>query len=285
MEIIEYINWNPINKFNVWRGISIHIYSLMFIISFILGWYIMYHIYENDNINCKYLDPLLRYTFFGTLIGARLGQVVFYDLSYFSNHWIEAVLPIKENYHQTLFGIIKGYEFVGYRGLSSHGAALGILFTNFLYKKQFLKDKSFIWLCDRICIAISISSMFIRIGNFFNSEIIGKPCRFPWAVKFLQMDKEYGKIIPRHPTQLYESIVYLITFITLLIIYKKVKKLNNGLNSGIFFIFVWFSRFLIEFLKEPQGNEFIKFFNLNTGQCLSIPLFCFGIFLLIFSVL
>ncbi|WP_185862442.1 prolipoprotein diacylglyceryl transferase [Blattabacterium cuenoti] len=276
---LEYINWDPIYKFNLWKGFFIHIYSLMFIISFLLGWYIMKYIYKNDNIHRKYLEPLFIYTFFGTLIGARFGQIFFYDLSYFSDHWIEALLPIKKNNDHSLLGIIKGYEFIGYRGLSSHGATIGILLSNFFYCKKILKKKSFIWLCDRLSIVVAISAVFIRIGNFFNSEIVGKPCntKLPWAVKFIQMDTEYGAIVPRHPTQIYESISYLFIFLFLCYFYKE-KKLHDGFLSGIFFTFLWSARFILEFMKEPQGEEIINFLYLNTGQWLSIPFIILGLF-------
>ncbi|WP_238784572.1 prolipoprotein diacylglyceryl transferase [Blattabacterium cuenoti] len=282
MKMLEYINWDPIYKFSLWKGFSIHIYSLMFIISFLLGWYIMKFIYKNENINKKYLDPLLIYTFLGTIIGARLGQVLFYDFSYFSDHWIEALLPIRENNRHSLLGLIKGYEFIGYRGLSSHGATIGIILSSFFYSKKILK-KSFIWICDRLCITAAISAFFIRIGNFFNSEIVGKPCntKLPWAVKFVQMDTEYGEIVPRHPAQIYESISYLFIFLFLWHLYKnKRKKIYDGFLSGIFFTFLWSARFLLEFLKEPQGEEIFDFLYLNTGQWLSIPCIIFGLFLL-----
>ncbi|BBA17517.1 prolipoprotein diacylglyceryl transferase [Blattabacterium cuenoti] len=283
MKTLEYISWNPIQKIPLWKGFFIHIYSIMFLISFLLGWYIMKYIYKKDNIHEKYLDPLFIFTFLGTFIGARLGHILFYDFSYFSDHWIEVFLPIKKNNQNFFLGFIKGYEFTGYRGLSSHGATIGIILSNLFYSKKILKKKSFIWLCDRLCIPISISAVFIRIGNFFNSEIVGKPCneKLPWAVKFMKMDTEYGKIVPRHPAQIYESIAYLSIFLSLFYFYKKrEKKYYDGFLSGIFFIFLWSIRFLLEFFKEPQGAEFINFLSINTGQWLSIPFVMLGFFFL-----
>ncbi|WP_185861267.1 prolipoprotein diacylglyceryl transferase [Blattabacterium cuenoti] len=283
MKTLEYINWDPVSKFNLWKGFSIHIYSLMFIISFSLGWYIMKYIYNNDNVHKKYLDSLFVYTFFGSFLGARVGQIFFYDLSYFSDHWIEAFLPIRHNKHNILLGFIKGYEFVGYRGLSSHGATVGIILSSFFYSKKILNKKSFIWLCDRLCIPVSISAVFIRIGNFFNSEIVGKPCsdQLLWGVKFSKMDTEYGEIVPRHPAQIYESIGYLSIFLLIWYLYENRRKKYeyDGFLSGIFFILLWSVRFLIEFIKEPQGEEVINFLSLNTGQWLSIPFIIFGFLL------
>ncbi|AWU44067.1 prolipoprotein diacylglyceryl transferase [Blattabacterium punctulatus] len=282
--MLKYINWDPIHKFILWKGISIHIYSLMFFLSFLIGWYIMKYIYKIEKIHQKYLDTLLVYTVLGTIIGARLGQIFFYDFSYFSDHWIEAFFPVKENYSK--LGIIKGYEFIGYRGLSSHGATIGIILSIFFYSKKILK-KSFFWICDRLCIVATLSAVFIRIGNFFNSEIVGIPCdsALPWAVKFLQMDTGYGEIVPRHPTQIYESIIYFFIFLFLCSLYRK-KNIRNitGYISGIFFILLWSSRFLLEFMKEPQGYEIINMYSLNTGQWLSIPCIIFGIFIFYFSI-
>ncbi|WP_185855511.1 prolipoprotein diacylglyceryl transferase [Blattabacterium cuenoti] len=276
------INWNPIQKLKLWDGFYVHIYSLMFIISFLIGWYIMLFFFSKDKIDKNCLYTLFRYTFFGTILGARLGQIFFYDFTYFSDHWIEAILPIKENKNYYLLGFIKGYEFVGYRGLSSHGATIGILLSNLIYSKN--KKISFFWLCDRLSIAIAIASVLIRLGNFFNSEVIGIPCdpTLPWAVNFIKISSEYGDIIPRHPTQIYESISYLIIFLSLIFLYKK-KKNYKGYLFGVFFILVWGTRFLLEFVKEPQYNEFIHISFFNTGQLLSIPFIIFGFFIFYLS--
>ncbi len=253
----------------------------MFMVSFLLGWFVMKSIFKKEKIHQKYLDYLLIFTFFGTIFGARFGQILFYDFSYFSDHWIEALFPIKEKDNHYLFGLIKGYEFIGYRGLSSHGATIGIILSSFFYSKKILFRKSFVWICDRLCIPTSISAVFIRIGNFFNSEIVGKPCdiKFPFAVKFFQMDTEYGEIVPRHPAQIYESISYLFIFFILVFFYWKKKNIHDGFLSGTFFILLWSSRFLLEFLKEPQGKEIFNFWHLNTGQWLSIPFIMFGFYL------
>lgn len=281
MHYINYIIWNPNNSINIFF-FKIRFYSLIFFITFILGWYIMSFIYKQENIDNKKLDQLITYTTFATIIGARLGHVFFYDFFYFKNHWIEAILPIRENLNKN-FLFFHGYEFVGYNGLSSHGATIGLIISSYIYSKNILK-KSFLWLYDRLSIPISLGCSLIRIGNFFNSEIVGTPSKLPWAVKFINMNSEYGQIIPRHPAQLYESIIYFITFIILFYIYIKTKKkLLLGYIFGVFFIIIWSGRILIEFIKEPQGLEFIKTNFLNTGQILAIPFLLIGIFSIIKS--
>ncbi|WP_394798836.1 prolipoprotein diacylglyceryl transferase [Blattabacterium cuenoti] len=261
----------------------------MFLISFLLGWGFIYYIYQKENIKKEHVDSLFRYIFFGTILGARIGEIIFYSFPYFSSHWIEAIFPVKEDYNHSILGIIKGYQIVGYRGLSSHGASIGIIFSILLYYRNNGKKlrKSIVWLFDHICIISSISAVFIRIGNFFNSEIVGKPCSgtYPFSIKFVQMDtKIYGKITPRHPTQIYEAIIYLFIFLLLCYIYR-IQKMKEGYLSGLFFIFIWISRFVIEFVKEPQSNEYIHLYFLNTGQLLSIPFIIFGFFLINRSII
>lgn len=279
MNFLEYIIWDPIEGIDLGL-LTLHFYSLMFITAFICGWYMMEYLYQKEGVNKKYLDPLLAYTVFGTLIGARLGQVFFYDLPYFKDHWLEALFPIRENPGHRLFGVIKGYEFIGYRGLASHGATIGLIISTYFYNKKVIK-KPFLWLYDRLCIPIALGGCFIRIGNFFNSEIVGKPSDLPWAVKFVQMNTDYGEIVSRHPAQLYESIGYFIIFLVIRYVYRRTdKKKFLGYIFGLFFILVWSTRILIEFIKEPQGQEIIRTSALNTGQLLAIPFLLLGILIL-----
>ena len=149
------------------------------------------------------IEQLAIYMIFGTVIGARLGHILFYNPEYYFSHPLEILM------------VWKG-------GLASHGAAIGILIALYLYVKK--KKESFLWLMDRIVIVVALGGSFIRLGNLFNSEIIGKPATVPWAFIFTRIDN-----VPRHPTQLYESLAYLIIFFILIIIYKnKYKQLSNG---------------------------------------------------------
>ena len=155
-------------------------------------------------------------------------------------------------------------------GLASHGAAIGILISIYIYTKK--KKESFIALLDKIVILVALGGSFIRLGNLFNSEIIGKPANLPWAFIFTSVDN-----VPRHPTQLYESLAYLIIFFILISIYKKKSsKLNNGFIFGLFLILLFTFRFFVEFLKENQ-SPFEAGMILNMGQILSIPFVIIGI--------
>tara|TARA_B100000614_G_C14518403_1_gene481561 strand:+ start:233 stop:1021 length:789 start_codon:yes stop_codon:yes gene_type:complete len=249
----------------------------MFVVAFLLGYRICKNIFLTEGINQKYLEPLFMFMVISTLLGARLGDVVFYSWDYYQNHLIEILLPIRENPNKDiLFGILKGYEFIGFRGLASHGASIGIILGLFLFQKKF-KIKSFLWLLDRLTIPISLGAFFVRIGNFFNSEIVGKYTGSNFGVVF----ENRGEILPRHPAQLYEAIGYLFLFILLRKLYKTNLRQKEGIFLGVFFLILFGVRFLVEFVKESQGGieKFLPY--LTTGQWLSIPFILLGIVLII----
>ncbi|XMD99300.1 MAG: prolipoprotein diacylglyceryl transferase [Candidatus Karelsulcia muelleri] len=251
--------WDPIKILNIF-GFKLYIYSIFFFISFLLG---------IKKLKYKIDEHLIKYSLLGLLIGARIGHVLFYDFFYFKTNLLEAIFPIKN------------YKYIGYQGLSSHGAAIGLLISTFFYNKKFIK-KQFFWLCDRLCIIIAFSGSLIRIGNFFNSEINGKKSNFafPFSIGFIQLYQDKIFKIKRYPSQLYESISYIIIYKILFFLSKKNK--FNGYIFSIFLICIWSIRFLLEFLKEPQPNEMFFLFKLNTGQLLSIPFIIIG-FLLFFK--
>ena len=270
-------NWSPSETLFEIGGFGIHIYSLMFVIAFLLGYRICKKIFLTEGIDQKYLEPLFMFMVISTLLGARLGDVIFYSWDYYQNHLIEILLPIRENPNKgIMFGIVKGYEFIGFRGLASHGASIGIILGLFLFQKKF-KIKSLFWLLDRLTIPISLGAFFVRIGNFFNSEIVGKYTGSNFGVVF----ENRGEILPRHPAQLYEAIGYMFLFILLRKLYKTNLREKEGIFLGVFFLVLFGVRFLVEFVKESQGGieEFMP--NLSTGQWLSIPFIFLGIIIII----
>ena len=252
----------------------------MFIIAFSLGYYIVQKIYINDNKSVTLVEPLFIYVVVGTLVGARLGEVFFYNWGYFQNNLIEIFLPIKKDINSSfLFGIIDGWKFVGYRGLASHGATIGIITAMFIYKYKF-KYNSVLWIFDRIVIPISIGGMFVRIGNFFNSEIVGNYTNSNFGVVF----QNNGEIFPRHPAQLYEAFGYLLLFILLWNIYWKTDlKKYKGFIFGLFLTCLFSIRMLVENVKESQGGLEDTLGILSTGQWLSIPFIIIGIVLMLYS--
>ena len=274
------IEWAPNPIFLEIGPVAIHWYSIMFIVAFSLGYYIINKIYINDKKPVELVEPLFIYIVLGTLIGARLGEVFFYNWEYFQNNLLEIFLPIKKDPNGSLlFGIIDGFKFVGYRGLASHGAAIGIVTSMYIYKHKFKYD-SILWIFDRIVIPISIGGMFVRIGNFFNSEIVGKYTGSNFGVVFLND----GEIYPRHPAQLYEGFGYFLLFIILWKLYWKTDLKNQkGFFFGLFFTGLFSTRFLVEFVKESQGGFEDILGVLTTGQWLSIPFILIGIFFMLKS--
>ena len=272
-------NWSPSETLFEIGGFGIHIYSLMFVVAFLLGYRICKKMFQTEKIDQKYLEPLFIYMVVSTLLGARLGDVVFYSWDYYQNHLIEILLPIREkNDTSMFFGLIQNFEFIGFRGLASHGAVIGVLTGLYLYQKKF-KYKPLLWILDRITIPISLGACFVRIGNLFNSEIVGNYTNSNFGIVFLNR----GENMPRHPAQLYESFGYFILFLVLRKIYKDKKIINNGFLMGVFFTGMFSIRFIVEFVKESQGGfeEFLPI--LTTGQWLSIPLIVLGLILTYYS--
>ena len=294
------IIWNPNETLFTLGPIQIKYYNLLWIAAFGIGWFVMKRIFTNEKKTVEQLDSLFIHCVVSIMLGARLGHVFFYDWAYYKNHLLEILLPIREKAGESLFGFIDGYEFTGFTGLASHGATIGAIVGIYLYaKKQNLK---FLWVIDRAVVASALGTFCVRLGNFFNSEIVGKQVdeSFIFATKFIRDGigkgqamsitkektvnaaynalenkpefSEYLSNIPyKHPAQLYEGISYIIMFGILYFIYWKTdKKSKPGFLFGVFLVLLWGIRFLIEFVKERQ-NELDESFTLAIGQMLSIP--------------
>lgn len=271
MDFLQII-WEPASDgIRLFGNFKIHYYSMMWIVAFVLGYRIMKKIYNNENQSEKKLDSLFMYSVLGIMIGARLGHVIFYQAELFREDFFSVFLPFKFS---------GGFEFTGFRGLASHGATIGMIFSMYLYNKKVLK-KSILWILDRVVIACASGAIFIRIGNFFNSEIIGKPAEegLPWAVVFKNTDN-----IPRHPGQLYEALGYLFVFLIVYFIYWKTKKgMQEGYLFGLFLLLLMTVRVFVEQFKIAQvdGRE-DWILGFNTGQILSIPFILIGIYFMFF---
>lgn len=260
--MLAYIDWTVSPQWGFLRW-----YSVCFAVGFIVGYFIMKRIFKREGADLDWLDPLLMYLVLATILGARLGHCFFYDWAYFSQHPLEIILPVRFE---------PEFQFIGYRGLASHGGAIGILIALWLFSKRVSKTP-YLWILDRIVIPIALTGTFIRLGNLMNHEIIGKPTDVPWAFKFELVDN-----IPRHPVQIYESLSYLAIFFFLRYLYWKTDKRKQlGYIFGWFMILLWSSRFILEFFKSSQGG-IESFFNLglSTGQLLSIPFVIVGVILL-----
>lgn len=230
-------------------------YGLLFASGFVLGYFILVQIYRNERRPEQNLSSLFLYVFLGTLIGARIGHVLFYQPDYYlARPW--EILMIWQG------------------GLASHGGFIGVLIGIYLYLRKY-REMSFLELSDRLAIPALLAASLIRIGNFFNSEILGLPSNLPWAIIFIRVDN-----IPRHPAMLYESLAYAIVFTALYIAYWKTEIIKiPGRILGASLVACFAARFLIEFVKEHQV-PFEQGIPLNMGQLLSIPFILTGLFLL-----
>lgn len=267
MHFLSFV-WDPSKGIDL-GFLMIRYYSLMFVVAFALGWFITKKIYKNEGQSDENMDRLFIYVIVATLIGARLGHVIFYQPELFKQDFISIFLP---------FRTVPEFEFTGFQGLASHGAAIGIIIAMYLYSKNVIK-KPILWILDRIVIAVASGAVFVRIGNFVNSEIIGKATNSDFGVIF----KQLGEDFPRHPAQLYESFCYIFVFIILWYLYWKTKKANQlGFIFGSFLVLLWTVRFFVEFVKEAQVDERSEW-ALNTGQWLSIPFIIGGIYFIVSS--
>ena len=250
------INWDINPEIFRWSFLAVRWYGLLFALSFLLGSGLGSWIFKRENKPPESLDRLTLYMLIGTVLGARLGEVLFYNPEYYFNHPLE------------IFKIWHG-------GLASHGAAIGLLVALYVYAKR-TPGQSYLWILDRASMAIALACSLIRVGNLFNSEIIGKPTNSSWGFVFHRIDN-----IPRHPTQIYEAALYLLIFMILIFIYRLVDTNRYpGILIGTFFVTMFPARFFVEFFKENQVSfESGWFFNM--GQLLSAPMFVFGIAILI----
>lgn len=250
-------------------------YGFFFVLGFAIGYFLTYQIFkkklegefppkEVSDLSLKLTDRLTWFVMGGTIIGARLGHVFFYEWPKYKDHPID---------------IIKIWE----GGLASHGGAIGILASLFLFlhfSKKLYNKLNFVSLIDVLAIPAALGCSLIRVGNFFNQEIIGPPAMVPWAVVFGH-PIDGSAPVPRHPTQLYEALAYFAIFLILLLLWKKRgNSLREGVLGGLFFILMCSARFLIEFVKSPFQSHMIDETFLQTGQYLSIPLIIFGFVLL-----
>lgn len=260
-----FVNWHldPI-LLHLGNG-GVRWYSLLFVSGFILGWYIFQWFFKREGVSDKLLDPLLYTLLAGTIVGARLGHCIFYQPDYYLTSWsgfLEIFMPWKG-------------------GLASHGGAIALILAMIWFARHYGRKNGFdfLWIMDHLCIAVAFAGCMIRLGNLCNSEIYGDVTNLPWGFVF----QLRGETMPKHPTQLYEALSYLILGLILMWLYKnRLGKMYRGTFIGLFFIGCFGMRFLIEFIKEPQVG-FEQGMAINMGQILSIPFILAGIGLVAYA--
>lgn len=256
---MQHFIWNMDRVLVSFGHFHIYWYGLLFAAGIASGFVLMRWFYRREGKPVEDVESLLLFIVVGTIVGARLGHVLFYDPGYYLSH------PL------VILEFWKG-------GLASHGGTVGICIALYFYTRHH-RDQPYLWLLDRMFIASILGGAFIRIGNFFNSEIVGTPSDLPWAVIFSRIDS-----VPRHPTQLYETLAYAVTFVILLLTYKRCyPKLRAGLISGLSLVLVFSARFFLEFVKVRQA-AYEQASALSVGQWLSLPFIALGIILLVYTL-
>lgn len=272
--MIAYIDWTVSSE--LIPGFKTpNLYGVLFVSGLIIGYFLIKNRFKKEEISDAVLDKLVLYMVLATILGARLGHVLFYG-PYWDKYDSTGRI-IETGYFSHPGDIIKVWE----GGLASHGAAILILVSLYFFSKRVV-NKPYLWILDRVAASIAIAGCFIRLGNLVNHEIVGDPTSLPWAFSFHNYYDEASGLFdatPRHPAQLYEAICYFISFVVLFYMQRKGKLNQPGYVFGLFLILIFGARFLVEFVKVGQTA---RDFNLaiNTGQILSIPLVLAGAFLL-----
>lgn len=255
--MLEFITWNFEPR--IFPNSNIHVawYGLCFALGVYFCYEFVRYTFKREGYSEELFGKVSLWLIIALIVGARLGHCLFYEPRYYLTHPLEILMTWKG-------------------GLASHGAAVALPLTVFLLGRKY--KFSWVWLMDRLVIGVAIAGCCIRIGNFFNSEIYGIETTLPWGVIF----ERNGETVPKHPTQIYEALMCLITFIVLFFMYKKQgAKMKEGFSFGLFLIMIFVFRFFVEFIKNPQV-AFEVGMPLNMGQILSIPFILLGVYFLFF---
>jgi len=266
---LAYITWsaNPV-AFSLPLIGEIRWYGIAFVLGFILGLWIVQKIWKHEQLREDWYDKLFFFVIIATVVGARLGHVLFYNPDYYFSHPLE-ILNIREG------------------GLASHGGTIGIIIAIWIYSKTVTR-RSMLWTLDRLVVPVGFVGALIRLGNLMNHEIYGHATNLSWGFRFIEnlpqwLSGGYAPIysVPSHPTQLYEAACYILTgFICLHLYWKREDYKYEGLIFGVFLIGIFLSRFVVEFFKNVQEgfeNDMIHSIGLDMGQVLSIPFIIAGV--------
>jgi len=248
---MNYLVWDVDPTIFHFGPLQLRWYGLLFVGSFFIGLALLQWIYRREGKNPEILENFLLYVIAGAVIGARLMHCFAYEPDYYLSHPLEIL-----------------YVWKG--GLASHGGMLGVIVALYLFAKRYGED--FVWLLSRTAIPGMISAAFVRIGNFFNSEILGLPTEKPWAVIFARVDH-----LPRHPVQLYEASAYLVILGILLWVYRRAAfDFATKILPGMFLALLFGARFLLEYTKTEQA-DYTTGIALTVGQMLSLPFVLLGL--------
>jgi prolipoprotein diacylglyceryl transferase len=258
--MLLYVTWEASPEILSIGPITLRWYGLMFALGFLLGFAMVRRMFLREGAPEAWLDYCFYFLIAGTILGARLGHILFYQWDYYVNNPGD---------------ILKVWE----GGLASHGGVIGVVTALYLFSK-FVSKKSFFWISDKVAAPIALVGAMIRFGNLMNSEIVGTPSDAPWAFLFVNARAGLNEV-PRHPVQLYESLSYLLTFAVLIALYWKTDLYKRrGFLTGLWFVLIFGFRFIWEYFKSDQGG-FGEV--LTTGQWLSVPLVLGGLVMMALS--
>jgi len=255
---MEHFIWNVNPNILELGSLQLRWYGLLFVGSFFLGLMILQWIYKREGRDPSVLDNLLIYVMIGAVIGSRLMHCLAYEPEFYLANPLE------------ILKVWKG-------GLASHGGLLGVLIALYVFAKRY--NESYVWLISRVAIPGALTAAFVRLGNLFNSEILGLPSELPWAIVFQRVD-----MIPRHPVQLYEATAYLVLLLILVTVYRKsTAEFASKILPGIFLTYMFILRFLLEYTKTRQA-DYTTDLPFTTGQLLSVPFIVVGIIWIIWAI-
>jgi phosphatidylglycerol---prolipoprotein diacylglyceryl transferase len=199
MSILSYLIWNGSPEIFSFSNFALRWYGLLFALGFLISQQILYFIYEKEGKPQKDVDTLTIYMVVATILGARLGHVLFYQPEIIWENPLGILLP---------FEFSPEFRFTGLQGLASHGGAIAILFALWLYSRKRKPGQSYLQVVDRIVILVALTGALIRLGNFFNSEIIGLPTDSPTGVVFANRFTETIQDKRIDQNQIVESVAY-----------------------------------------------------------------------------
>lgn len=259
MSRLLFVVWDFNPVFLSVGSFEIRWYGLMWAVALLLGGLMFNRFCKKEGLPQSVADSIFIYGTLATVIGARVGHCLFYEPSYYLAQPWTIITEIRNG------------------GMASHGAAVGLLIGLWLFSRK--NRLPYIWSLDRVMIPVAIGGAIVRLGNLFNSEIVGDVCTVPWGFKFMRLYPNLPvEAVPvQHPTQIYEALCYIVTFALLAWMYfgKDWGRKRPGLLFGVGLEGVFLTRFIIEFVKVEQ-EAFERGMLLDMGQLLSIPFIVLG---------
>ena len=250
-------------------GFKLQYYGLMYIVAFAITFFLVLYRLKRENrfeFTTDQIKDITTYLILGLIVGARLGYVLFYNLSYYIKHPLEIIVP---------FSFSNGITFTGISGMSYHGGLIGATFAAWFY---FNRTKLNWWSgVDLFVPVIPLGYTFGRLGNFINGELFGRVTTSAVGMYFPMAPA--GQL--RHPSQLYEAFFEGIFLFVILWSIRK-KKIPNGAMLALYLIGYGIVRFFIEYFREPDAHLGFVLLSFSMGQILCLLMIATGILLYVY---